>query len=185
MLRLKEAGSGDTEKEYRYISCLPVNETGFTNRYFGITRKEYEEQVLPDMIRQSKGIDVPEGWVPCTEYFLWDDDRIVGYFRIRQKLNDKLRNGAGHIGYGIGKEFRGRGYATEGLRMTIEKAWQMIPEDEIYMSVSKKNPASLRVQIKNGAYIHHEDEEEYYTRIPRPDGLHAGQKGDSIEFSCI
>lgn len=92
MLTLKEAGSGDVEKEYRYISGLPANETGFTNRYFGITRKEYEERVLPDMIRQSKGIDVPEGWVPCTEYFLWDDDRIVGLFRIRQKLNDKLRN---------------------------------------------------------------------------------------------
>ena len=35
------------------------------------------------------------------------------------------------------------------------------------MSVSKKNPASLRVQMKNGAYIHHEDEEEFYTRIRR------------------
>ena len=48
-----------------------------------------------------------------------------------------------------------------------EKAWEIIPEDEIYLSVSKKNPASLRVQMKNGAYIHHEDEKEFYTRIRR------------------
>ena len=33
--------------------------------------------------------------------------------------------------------------------------------------VHKDNPASLRVQMKNGAYIHHEDERESYTRIKR------------------
>lgn len=27
---------------------------------------------------------------------------------------------------------------------------------KVYMSVNKDNPANLRVQIKNGAYIHHE-----------------------------
>ncbi len=36
---------------------------------------------------------------------------------------------------------------------------------EVYMSVNKDNPASLRVQIKNGAYIHHDNEKEYFTRI--------------------
>ena len=41
-------------------------------------------------------------------------------------------------------------------------------EDELYLSVNKSNPASLRVQLHNGAYIHHEDDEHYYTRIPRP-----------------
>ena len=63
------------------------------------------------------------------------------------------------------KEFRGKGYASEGLRLTIEKAWHIIKEDEIYMSVHRDNTASLRVQIKNGAYIHHQDEKEFYTRI--------------------
>ena len=82
-------------------------------------------------------------------------------------LNDFLREGAGHIGYGIGKDYRGKGYASEGLRLTIEKAWEIIKEDEIYMSVHKDNPASLQVQKKNGAYIHHEDDKEFYTRIKR------------------
>ena len=36
---------------------------------------------------------------------------------------------------------------------------------EVYMSVNKDNQASLRVQIKNGAYIHHENEKEYFTRV--------------------
>ena len=108
-----------------------------------------------------------EGWVPETEFFLWEDNKIVGWFRIRHWLTEKLANGAGHIGYGIRKEFRGKGYASLGLKLTLEKARQMIREDEIYMSVHKDNPASLKVQMKNGAYIHHEDEQEIYTRIKR------------------
>lgn len=122
---------------------------------------------MPRYINYSKGIDLPEGYVPSTEYFLWSDDKIVGVFRIRHYLNDLLKNGAGHVGYGIRKQYRGKGYATEGLRLTIEKAWEIIREEEIYMSVYKNNPASLQVQKKNGAYIHHEDDEEFYTRIKR------------------
>ena len=53
------------------------------------------------------------------------------------------------------------------MKLTIEKAWEIIKEDEIYMSVHKDNPASLQVQKANGAYIHHEDDAEYYTRIKR------------------
>ncbi len=34
------------------------------------------------------------------------------------------------------------------LRLTIEKAKEIIPENEIYLSVHKDNPASLKVQKK-------------------------------------
>lgn len=167
MLYLKAANWEDIEKEYEYITNLPENENGFTNRYCGVSREEFETEVLPDMINSSKGIGLPPGYVAGTKYFLWDDDVIVGLFRLRHELNETLREGAGHIGFGIRKEYRGKGYATEGLKMTIEKAWEIIKEDEIYMSVDKTNPASLKVMLKNGAYIHHEDETEYYTRIKR------------------
>ena len=85
---------------------------------------------------------------------------------MRHYLNDALRSGGGHIGYGIRDKYRGRGYATKGLALTIEKARELVAEDELYLSVHKDNPASLRVQEKNGAYIHHSYENEYYTRIP-------------------
>ena len=165
MLYLKAVNCEDIEKEYLYITSLPADENGFTNPNVGVSREEFENVVLPRFINHSKGIDLPEGYVPCTEFFLWEDDEIVGLFRIRHELNDFLREGAGHIGYGIKKEYRGKGYATEGLKLTIEKAKEIIKEDEIYMSVHKDNPASLQVQLKNGAYIHHEDDKEYYTRI--------------------
>ena len=167
MLYLKEANFEDAEKEYEYIRDLPEDENGFMNSDYNISKKDFVEIALPRYINHSKGIDLPDGWVPSTTFFLWNDDEIVGLFRIRHYLNDHLRNGAGHIGYGIGKQHRGKGYATEGLRLTLEKAWNIIKEDEVYISVHKDNPASLKVQIKNGAVIHHEDEKEYYTRIKR------------------
>ncbi len=165
MLYLKAVNWEDIEQEYIFITEQPADENGFTNKYEGVSREEFEKVVLPRLINNSKGIDLPEGHVPETEFFLWDDDKIVGLFRIRHELNDFLRDGAGHIGYGIKKEYRGKGYATKGLALTIEKAKEIIKEDEIYMSVHKDNPASLQVQLKNGAYIHHEDDKEYYTRI--------------------
>lgn len=113
----------------------------------------------------SNGIDLPNGYVPETYYFLWDDSNIVGLFKIRHYLTDNLRNGAGHIGYGIHKNYRGKGYATKGLRLAIEKAKDIVKENEIYLSVHIDNPASLKVQLNNGAYIHHSDEKEHYTRI--------------------
>lgn len=167
MLYLKAANFDDIDKEYEFITNTPANENGFTNSAEGCTRKEFEDTILPGYIKASQGIDLPEGWVPETEFFLWDNDQIVGLFRIRHFLTEALANGAGHIGYGIKKEFRGKGFATEGLRMTVEKAWEIIKEDEIYMSVHKDNPGSLKAQLNNGAIIHHEDDEEYYTRIKR------------------
>lgn len=166
MLYLKEANMEDIEKEYEFITNQPSDENGFTNSYEGVDRETFEDEVLPMLIAHSKGEQLKPGYVPSTQYFLWEDDQIVGLFRIRHFLNDTLREGAGHIGYGIRKECRGKGYASKGLALIIEKAKSIIPESEIYLAVHKNNPASLQVQIKNGAYIHHEDEEDYYTRIP-------------------
>ena len=39
---------------------------------------------------------------------------------IRHELNDYLEMRAGHIGYGIRPEFRGRGYATEILLRALK-----------------------------------------------------------------
>ncbi|MDO4778732.1 MAG: GNAT family N-acetyltransferase [Tissierellia bacterium] len=165
MLYLREANIEDIEKEYEYIRDLPLDENGFVNRFHGLSFEEFRDVVLPRYINHAKGIDLPENRSPQIELFLWDDDKIVGLFRLRYNLTKSLIEGAGHIGYGIKKEYRGRGYATKGLEMTIKKAWKIISEDEIYMSVNKYNIASLRTQIKNGAYIHHENEEQYFTRI--------------------
>ncbi len=114
-----------------------------------------------------KGKNLDNGLVPDTHYFLWVDDAPVGIFKLRHYLNDRLRDNAGHAGYGVAEEYRGHGYATEGLRLLIEEARKLpIDTDELYLSVLKSNLASLKVQQKNGAKIVREDDMHYYTRIP-------------------
>ena len=112
---------------------------------------------------------MPEGHVPDTVYVLENDEGdYVGIVNLRHCLNEALRQGAGHIGYGIRPEYRGRGYATAALALALEEARKIVPEEEIYLSVHKDNPTSLKVQLRNGARVDHEDDREYYTRIPLP-----------------
>lgn len=165
MLYLKAANLEDWEKEYEAIIQLPENENGFENKYYNVSREEFKDNIIQELINHSKGIDLPDGYVPDTYYFLWDDQEIVGLFKIRHYLNDFLASGPGHIGYAVLPKNRGKGYATKGLALAINECKKIIPEDEIYLSVHKDNPSSLRVQEKNGAYIVAETEKEFLTRI--------------------
>jgi len=166
MLYLKEINFDDIEKEYRFVRDIPFDENGFTNEWHGCTGESFTE-VVRKRIAYSKGEELPEGYVPETFLYLWKDEEIVGEFRIRHFLCESLREGAGHIGYFIGKGYRGYGYATEGLRLTLELARELVPEEEIYLRVNKDNPASLKVMLKNGGRIDHEDAEKYYVRIEK------------------
>lgn len=167
MLYLKKINFEDVEEEYKAIKSMPAQENGFENKYHDVTKEEFINEVIPKLLKNSEGLDLPDGYVPDTYFFLWDDDKIVGLFKIRHYLNDFLRNGPGHIGYCVLKEYRGQGYATKGLRLAIEEAKKIIPEDEIYMSINKDNLASLKVQEKCGAVVVSEtaDGSGYLTRI--------------------
>lgn len=166
MLYLKEANIEDIQKEYLFVRDMPVDENGFTNQWNGISREDFNN-ALEAMMNYAKGENLPEGYVPETFLFLWNDEEIVGQFRIRHYLCESLREGAGHIGYFIHKSCRGKGYGTEGLRLTLEVARGIISEEEIYLRVNRDNSASLYVMLKNGGYIHHEDEAKYYVRIKK------------------
>ncbi len=162
-MELIRVQDSDYQKAYDLFMTFKENENGYMNCVYGYDYEKFLEWI--EMKRNwSLGKDLPEGFVPDTTYMLVDGENYVGTFNLRHYLNDSLREGAGHIGYCIGKKYRGKGYATKGLAMTLVKARQMGIQ-EVYMSVNKDNPASLKVQTKNGAYIHHENEKEYFTRI--------------------
>lgn len=166
MLYLKEINYNDIEKEYLFVCDIPFDENGYPNQWYGCSREVFGE-VVRKRIAFSKGEELPEGYVPESFYYLWKEDVIVGEFRIRHFLCESLIEGAGHIGYFIGKEYRGKGYATEGLRLTLKKAREIVPEEEVYLRVNKDNLASLAVMLKNGGRIDHEDETKYYVRVAK------------------
>ena len=167
---IKAANLDDMEKEWEFVRNMPADENGLTNQWAGISREDFENTALPDMISFSRGENLPDWMVPETFLFLWDKDKIVGQFRIRHYLNDALRAGAGHIGQYIAKEYRSKGYGTKGLALTLDYARNIVPEEEFYLRVNKDNPASLKVMQKNGGHIASEDEGHYYVRIKNPGG---------------
>ncbi|MBQ6510151.1 MAG: GNAT family N-acetyltransferase [Flexilinea sp.] len=166
-MELRKLNLQDAEAQWEYTAALPVDENGLTNPYHGVSYDEYRERVLPEMMSHEHPVNMPDWFVPETYYYLWDGDRLVGEFRIRHYLTEALRNGAGHIGYSIRKDARGKGYGTAGLALTVRIAERIIPEEEIYLRVNKDNIASQKVMLNNGADPAGEDEMHYFMRIPK------------------
>lgn len=164
MLELKEIQDVDRKISYDCFASFDKDTNGFINDAYGIAFEDYD-MFVERCVLDSKGMDMPAWKVPSTVYLLMDHEKAVGIFKVRPNLNDALRAGAGHIGYGIVDKYRNMGYATKGLALAIEEVKKKTSEKEIYLSVNKDNLASLAVQKKNGAYLHHEDENKYYTRI--------------------
>lgn len=168
MLVLKTCSMQDAVKEYEFVRAIPEDENGFTNAWHDATYEDFCKKAVPQMLDWAEGKNLPDGFVPETFLFLWEGEEIVGQFRVRHHLCELLRTGGGHIGYYIGKEYRGKGYATEGLRLTLEYARNIVPEEEFYLRLYKSNTASLRVMLKNGGRVVGEDDEHLFVRIANP-----------------
>lgn len=167
MLELRKMNLQDIKEQWEYVTALPKDENGLTNPYEGITFEEYETTVLPELMMHENPVGMPEWFVPETYYYLWDEQVLVGEYRIRHYLTEALKVGAGHIGYSIKKEYRGKGYGTKGLAMVLDIAREMVPEDEIYLRVLKSNIPSFKAINSNGAYIADEDETHYLMRVKK------------------
>ena len=167
MVELRKMNLQDIKEQWEYVTALPKDENGLTNPYEGITFEEYATTVLPELMMHENPVDMPEWFVPETYYYLWDEQVLVGEYRIRHYLTEALKVGAGHIGYSIKKEYRGKGYGTKGLAMVLDIAREIVPEDEIYLRVLKSNIRSFKAINSNGAYIADEDETHYLMRVKK------------------
>ena len=167
MLELRKMNYDDALEQWKYVTSLPANENGLTNQYEGISFDEYTDKVLPELMMHEHPVNMPDWFVPETFYYLWDDNTLIGEFRIRHYLTEALKMGAGHIGYSIQKDYRGKGYGTKGLALTLDVARTIVPEEEIYLRVLKSNLPSYKVMVNNGACMAGEDEEHYLMRIKK------------------
>jgi predicted acetyltransferase len=110
----------------------------------------YEKWI--DKIREDVSMEFSEELVPATVYFGMDGDKIVGTIQIRHKLNRKLLDTYGHIGYGVRPSERRKGYATEMLALALDKCREM-GIDKVLVSCDKNNEGSARTIKKNGGVL--------------------------------
>jgi predicted acetyltransferase len=99
-------------------------------------------------------------WVPHSTYWLMNEEnRLVGAVNIRHRLNEKLLNGGGHIGYGISPSFRRRGYASALLSQTLEIA-KKLSLDKVLLVCDKDNVGSEKTILKQGGIFESEFTED-------------------------
>lgn len=142
---------------------------GFLNNEYNITPSELKDY-LTSLIDYANGENLPDGWVPYTTYWLFVNNKPVGISRLRHFLNEQLREIGGHIGYAIAKSERKKGYGSEILRLTIEKAYEM-NINNLLLTCSVTNFGSRKIIKKNnGILIDSKNGLNYYI-IKNTDGL--------------
>lgn len=131
---------------------------------------EWSEPMVPAAVRQYKGDikeymdylemmekDPPRLLVPSTTFFLTDGEKILGAIDIRHFLNSGLARYGGHIGYGVRPSRRGKGLATQMVKLAMP-FMRSIGLDRVMMCCKKDNAASAKT-IKNcGGVLERETE---------------------------
>lgn len=145
----------DEETEFqRAVAAVPADNPTFLHFHRpGMSLVEY----LDALRTRAPGIDpTPGREVPSTFLFAFVDGRIVGRASIRHTLDHPAGQMTGHIGYAVLPEFRGRGHATEILRLAIGHAREHLGIQRVLLTCDPDNHASARVIEKNGGVF--EDE---------------------------
>jgi predicted acetyltransferase len=102
------------------------------------------------LLNNEKGINLPEGWVRDSTYWLVNEsNRVLGAVNIRHALTEKLLNCGGHIGYGVRPSERRKGYATKILAFSLGKTKELGIE-KVLVVCDADNIASERTILKNG-----------------------------------
>lgn len=141
------------EQEYEMLQGILDVENGFTNPAYNLSYREYKKW-LQEADNHSQGVNLPKGWIPYTTYILYVDDIPVGYGRVRHSSSEYLETvvGAGNLGYGISKEYRGKGYGDILFKELLKKCKEY-GYNEIKLFPLKTNEATIKIMIKNGGKI--------------------------------
>jgi predicted acetyltransferase len=186
-LYLKFPSMNEKEKFVEYIK-----EYRFDNpnaKPLGCTENINYEEWLKKIDKERNGIDLEEGRVPSTVYFLMDaNDRILAHISIRHSIdNDFLRLYGGHIGYGVRPSERKKEYATIMLHLALIKCKEL-GIDDVMISCKESNIASAKTIENNFGVqkelIYIEDEKmnfkKYWINVEESINNFENKKGKSL-----
>ena len=150
MLQLKRLSLNDGLDIYQMLQEISSNDNGFHNKVYGMTIDEYKQ-----WLRREYDVDngCLEDWmVPQSSFWLYDGEYPVGYGRIRHKLNDRLEQMSGHIGYAIRKTQRNKGYGNNILTLLLNEC-RSLGLQSVQISANEDNAPSNKIIKRHGGEL--------------------------------
>lgn len=139
-LRLRRLRPDDAAEVARLLDDWEVARTTSNIPY------PYERTVADDFIAKV-GVEVAEGRALVFAI----EERLSG--RLAGCVGASINAHSAEIGYWIGREFWGKGYATEAVRRCLRMLFQNYALGTVWGAVLPENPASRRVMEKAGMIL--------------------------------
>lgn len=146
---LKELSVPESSDIYEMCREIGPGENGFVNGLYVETRDDFLEK-LTRYANMARSIDLEPHLVPQTLYWLYVDDKPVGYGKLRHALNDKLLERGGHIGYVIRPSCRNQGYGKLMLSELLKKATEKKLENVLLTCDEENMPSRKVIEANNG-----------------------------------
>lgn len=156
-LKLVIPDNNDKKSALLMLDEIKAVDAGLPWQYSGLANLEettsYEDWVK-EKANEKNGIDLRDGYVPCTTLFLkrMSDNKVCGSISIRHELNEFLFNFGGHIGYSVTPSERGKGYGKLQLKMALEIA-SYLGIEKCLITADKTNTLSNKTIISEGGVL--------------------------------
>ncbi|MCH5342211.1 MAG: GNAT family N-acetyltransferase [Acetatifactor sp.] len=154
----------DGRDVYEMLQKIPPNENGFVNSANGKNFEEFQ-QWLHSADDNSKQESIIDGWkVPQTTYWCLEDEKPVGYGKVRHLMTDCLLIEGGNIGYAIIPEARNKGLGKRFLALLLDES-KKLGVDKALLTIKQVNKASVKVALANDGVVDKIENGLYYIWI--------------------
>lgn len=143
MLILRELQETEDESLLLMVQEIGDGGNGFVNSLNSINMEEFSSKVHRNY-EIARSINLPDEYVPQTIYWLYHNGKPVGYGKLRHRLNEKLLELGGHIGYVIRPSERGKGYGKRMLAELVREAHKK-SISRVLLTCDECNLASRRI----------------------------------------
>lgn len=148
-VELKKLSVTDGIDTYDMVQEIGPRENGFTNGLYGLTYEEFKIS-LNRYVEMSLGINLRPEHVPQSVYWLYINNVVMGYGKIRDYLTNHLLEVGGHIGYTIRPSERGKGYGKILLRELINQAVNQGIKDILFTCYEDNEASRKVIESNNG-----------------------------------
>ena len=165
----------DADKKYldqyreAYIESLKQIELGKMKKHDLMFENPDEVDIIQKCKDNRDESKLPANYVPSYDYFIVEEDKLIGLIHIRIRLTENLLKFGGHIGYGTNPKYWNMGYGKKILKTALEKYKDLIEEDKILITCDDDNIASAKIIESNGGVLENkienkDGEEVFLTR---------------------